>query len=77
MVTWPVPAPEEVRLHVAGVLVALESGAVLPPTVTVDPINCSADVASEACCSEISVCRLLLVLICCSTEENSTSCWVN
>src|SRR5215472_16189790 len=36
-----------------------------------------ADIASDELCSAISVFRLLLVLICCSTPLNSTSCWVN
>ena len=64
-------------LHVAGLLVALESAAALPFTVTVLPTSCSADVASDVCCIEISVCRLVFMLTCCSTDANSTSCWVN
>src|ERR1051326_1272786 len=37
----------------------------------------SAAIASEEVCRVMSVCRFLLVLICCSTALNSTSCWVN
>ena len=65
------------KLHVAGVLVALESVAVAPLIVTLVPRNCIAEVASEVCCNEIRVCRLVFMLTCCSTEANSTSCWVN
>ena len=65
------------RLQVAGLLVALDSVAELPLTVTVEPTNCSAEVASLVCCIEMSVCRLVFMLICCSTPANATSCWVN
>src|SRR5580658_5679942 len=75
MVTLAVAGDAEFKDQVAGELAA--SDAVVPPRVTLLPRNCIAEVASEVCCSEIRVCRLAFILICCSTEENSTSCWVN
>src|SRR5713226_2641047 len=41
------------------------------------PTMGSAATASAEVCRVISVCRFLLVLICCSTLLNSTSCCVN
>src|SRR5579872_3349319 len=41
------------------------------------PTMGSAATASEEVCSEIRLCRFLLVLICCSTSLNETSCCVN
>ena len=63
--------------HVAGLLVALDSVAVLLLMVTLAPTNCSACRDAEVCCIEISVCRFEFMLTCCSTEANSTSCSVN
>ncbi len=76
-VTLAVAGVELVSVHCAGVLDALDSAAELPPTVTVDPTSCSAEVASDVCCRLMRLCRLVFVLICCSTEANSTNCWVN
>src|SRR6201986_3372389 len=41
------------------------------------PTRGRAEMLSPAPCSWMSCCRLLLVLICCSTWLNETSCWVN
>src|SRR5580704_3327323 len=77
MVTAPVPGDGEFRLQLAACPVAFDSVPVVLLTVTVEPMSCIACVASEVCCSEIRVCRLVFSLICCSTEANSTSCSVN
>jgi hypothetical protein len=73
-VTVAVAGVDVERLHVAGLFVALDSVAELPLTVTVEPTSCNAEVASVVCCIEISVCMLVFMLICCSTEANSTNC---
>src|ERR1700738_3546834 len=70
MVRLAVVGVAALRLQGAGLLVALDSVAELPLTVTVEPTNCSAEVASLVCCIEMSVCRLVFMLICCSTEAN-------
>ena len=41
------------------------------------PTSGSAEIDSPVVCSWMSDCRLLLVLICCSTSLNETSCCVN
>src|ERR1700722_6598054 len=61
--------------HVAVPLVA--SAAVLPLTTAVLPTNPKAWVDCAVCCSDTSVASESLVLICCWTPANSTSCWVN
>ena len=55
----------------------LVSAAVLPLTTAVLPTNPSAWVDCVVCCSETSVDSESLVLSCCWTPANSTSCWVN
>src|SRR6202023_406863 len=77
MVTAPVAGDGEEKPHVAGLPVALDSVAVLLLMVTLAPNSCSACKDSEDCCIEISVCRLVFMLICCSTPANETSCSVN
>src|SRR6195952_2615361 len=56
---------------------ALVSAAVLPSTTAVLPTKPSACVDCAVCCSDTSVVSWELVLSCCSTEANCTSCWVN
>ena len=63
IVRFAVAGEAAVRFQMAELPVALDSVAVWPPTVTVEPTSCSADVASEVCCIEISVCRLVFMLI--------------
>src|ERR1700691_3848393 len=53
------------------------SAAVLPLTTAVLPANPSAWVDCAVCCSDTRVASESLVLICCWTPANSTSCWVN
>src|SRR5580698_6877497 len=53
------------------------SAAVLPLTTAVLPTNPSAWVDCAVCCSDTNVASESLVLICCWTPANSTSCWVN
>src|SRR6202046_4447117 len=77
MVTAPVAGDGEEKPHVAGLPVALDSVAVLLLMVTLAPTSCSACKDAEVCCIEISVCRFEFMLTCCSTDANSTSCWVN
>src|ERR1700744_1752299 len=60
--------------HVALLLVI---GAVLPVTTAVLPTKPSAWVDCAVCCRETSVASESLVLSCCWTPANSTSCWVN
>src|SRR5579872_5194563 len=55
----------------------LDISAVLPLTTAVLPTNCRAWLDCAVCCSETSVESESLVLICCWTPANSTSCWVN
>src|ERR1700678_2031029 len=52
-------------------------GAVLPLTTAVLPTKLSAWVDCAVCCRETSVASESLVLSCCWTPANSTSCWVN
>src|ERR1700759_4363208 len=59
------------------VAVLLLSCAVLPVTTAVLPTNPSAWVDCAVCCSETRVASESLVLSCCWTPANSTSCWVN
>src|ERR1700759_4502002 len=59
------------------VAVLLLSCAVLPVTTAVLPTNPSAWVDCAVCCSDTSVASESLVLSCCWTPANSTSCWVN
>ena len=59
------------------VALLLVSGAVLPLTTAVLPTNPSAWVDCVVCCSDTRVASELLVLSCCCTPANSTSCWVN
>src|ERR1700683_5524991 len=63
-----------VSSHVA---VLLDSAAVLPLTTAVLPTNPSAWVDCAVCCRDTSVASESLVLSCCWTPANSTSCWVN
>ena len=53
------------------------SAVVLPLTTAVLPTNPSAWVDCAVCCSDTSVASESLVLSCCWTPANSTSCWVN
>src|ERR1700737_1493703 len=62
------------RFQVAELLVR---AVVLPSTVAVLPTNPSAWVDWAVCCSETSDVNSSLVLSCCSTPANCTSCWVN
>src|ERR1700744_3539533 len=55
----------------------LVSDVVLPWTTAVLPTNSSAWLDCAVCCSDTSVDSESLVLICCWTPANSTSCWVN
>src|ERR1700734_98461 len=55
----------------------LVSAAVLPLTTAVLPTNSRAWLDCAVCCSDTSVASESLVLICCWTPANSTSCWVN
>src|SRR3954471_20084612 len=50
---------------------------VLPSTTAVLPTKPKACVDCAVCCSETSVVSCSLVLSCCSTPANCTSCWVN
>src|SRR3954451_15435580 len=50
---------------------------VLPSTTAVLPTKPKACVDCAVCCSETSVVSWSLVLSCCSTPANCTSCWVN
>src|ERR1035441_3483343 len=59
------------------VAVLLVSAALLPGTTAVLPTNPSAWVDCAVCCRDTSVASESLVLICCCTPANSTSCWVN
>src|SRR5580658_10189663 len=54
-----------------------DSAAVPPVTTAVLPTNPSAWVDCAVCCSDTSVASESLVLSCCWTPANSTSCWVN
>src|SRR6201999_201681 len=60
--------------HVASLLL---SAAVLPLTTAVLPTKPRAWVDCAVCCSDTSVASESLVLSCCWTPANSTSCWVN
>src|SRR6202163_2680595 len=62
------------RFQVAELLLR---AAVEPATAAVLPTNPSACVDCAVCCSETSVLSESLVLSCCWTPANSTSCWVN
>src|ERR1700730_18204583 len=62
------------RFQVAELLLR---AAVEPSTAAVLPTNPSACVDCAVCCSETSVLSESLVLSCCSTPANCTSCWVN
>src|SRR5579863_5482527 len=62
------------RRHVAWPLVR---AAVLPLTTAVWPTKPSAWVDCAVCWSETRLASESLVLICCWTPANSTSCWVN
>src|SRR5215475_11709458 len=55
----------------------LESAVVLPDTTAVLPTYSSACEFCVVCCNVTSVASESLVLSCCSTPANSTSCWVN
>src|SRR6201996_4483657 len=55
----------------------LVSAAVEPLTTAVLPTKPSAWVDCAVCCSETRVASESLVLSCCWTPANSTSCWVN
>src|ERR1700726_3586436 len=59
------------------VAVLLVRAAVLPLTTAVLPTNPSAWVDCAVCCRDTSVASESLVLSCCWTPANSTSCWVN
>src|SRR3984893_17473768 len=61
------------RFQVAELLLR---AAVEPSTAAVLPTNPSACVDCAVCCSETSVLSESLVLSCCSTPANCTSCWV-
>src|SRR3981189_352668 len=56
---------------------ALVIVAVLPSTTAVLPTKPSACVDCAVCCSDTSELSWSLVLSCCSTPANCTSCWVN
>src|SRR3954463_4236805 len=55
----------------------LVSFVVAPSTTAVLPTKPSAWVACVVCCSDSSEASWSLVLSCCSTPANCTSCWVN
>jgi len=55
----------------------LLNAAVEPSTTAVLPTKVSAWVACVVCCRAISEASWSLVLSCCSTAANCTSCWVN
>src|ERR1700755_720105 len=74
MVILTVELVGTLRSHVALLLV---SAAVLPLTTAVLPTNPSAWVDCACCCKDTSVASESLVLSCCWTPANSTSCWVN
>src|ERR1700732_178484 len=74
MLISTVDAVGTLSCHVA---VLLDSAAVLPLTTAVLPTNPSAWVDCAVCCKDTSVASESLVLICCCTPANSTSCWVN
>src|SRR5580704_14659984 len=70
------------RVELVGMLssqvaLPLVSPAVLPLTTAVLPTNPSAWVDCAVCCKDTSVASESLVLSCCWTPANSTSCWVN
>src|SRR3984893_6147368 len=74
MVISTVDAVGTLSSQVAELLV---SGAVEPLTTAVLPTNPSAWVDCAVCCRDTSVASESLVLSCCWTAANSTSCWVN
>src|SRR6185437_1981929 len=68
---------EAVGILTCQVAVLLVSAAVEPFTTAVLPTKPSAWVDCAVCCKETSVPSEALVLSCCWTPANSTSCWVN
>src|ERR1700744_660662 len=74
MVTLTVELVGTLSSHVALLLV---NAAVLPLTTAVLPTKPSAWVDCAVCCKDTSVASESLVLSCCWTPANSTSCWVN
>src|SRR4051812_7977276 len=62
------------RFQVAALLVSF---VVAPSTTAVLPTKPSACVDCAVCCSDTSEVSWSLVLSCCSTPANCTSCWVN